>query len=101
VPQVVVDRRSVKAEHVELPGSIASDDPPGAERLREAERHPAGPLCHVPGHRFRGPVDGHVEVSGLAREQPVTHRTADQPGGRVDVGQCGQRITHCTGSPSR
>jgi hypothetical protein len=96
--QVAVAQR----QQVDVPGVAWPDRPPAAELVRELERRPAGRLRDPPHPAARVALDRDVDVVGVAAEQAVPDRPADEPRGLA--GQrlpCRvQRSAHA-GSPSR
>ena len=57
------------------------DHAPGAELAAELEGDALGGARQPAGVRARVAGDGEVDVVGVAVQQPVAHRAADQPGG--------------------
>ena len=82
--EVGLDRVADERQQVDLPAAVVGDDAPAAERLGQRERMPTGGPGERRARHSGIPGERDVEVRGLATEEPVAHRTADEPGRAVD-----------------
>ena len=89
-----------QADEVDVPGVAARDHAPGAECAGQHERGAGARAGHRARGRLRVAGEGDVEIGGVAAEQPVAHRAADDPGLRLaDARACGlERVAHAAGS---